>query len=317
MTIHAAFHAHKGFNMDQNEYKFPDEDVDVEKAASAEVEVEIVDDTPASDKGRKPLEKEVDVPEDEVAQYGEKVQKRIKELKHGYHDERRAKEAAQRERDEALAFAKARHEEALKLRETLDQGHKSYAEMAKSAAKTRLDVAKDAYKKAYESGDADALVAAQETLNNVQAEFRSAESWRPPAATRQDEEFNVNSQPTPQQPSKVDEKAAKWQARNAWFGADDEMTSFALGVHKKLVDSGLDPRSDEYYERIDSRVREVFSDYFGQEKPKKPRATSVVAPATRSTAPKRVTLTTSQVAIARRLGVTPEQYAKQLIALES
>ena len=308
MTIHAAF---RGFNMEKTmeEFKFPDELDTSPIDNEANIQVEIVDDTPEPDRNRKPIEKDVDVPDDELSQYGDKVQKRIKELRHGYHDERRAKEEAIRAKEEAIAHA-------ARLQQVISQGHKTYVDMAKTNADTELQKAKKVYKEAYEAGDSEALVIAHELLNDAQFKFRQVKAI-PEEPALQDSDNAVYSQSPPQQ-SKPDEKAARWQARNAWFGSDDEMTSFALGVHKKLVESGVDPRSETYYERIDSRVRDVFPDYFGVEKPRKQsRGQSVVAPATRSTAPRRVKLTTSQISVARRLGVTPEQYAKQLVALEA
>jgi len=104
----------------------------------------------------------------------------------------------------------------------------------------------------------------------------------------------------------VDTKARAWQDANPWFGSNKEMTGFALAVHDTLVGEGVDPSSDEYYERINGRVRQVFPDAFPTAKPKK----SVVAPASRSTAPKKIVLTQSQVNIAKRLGLTNEQYAR-------
>ena len=110
-----------------------------------------------------------------------------------------------------------------------------------------------------------------------------------------------------------DVKAEEWAARNPWFGADEEMTSLAYGLHAKLVNSGVDPQSDDYYAAIDKRVRDVFPDYFGKQKP---RTSSPVAPASRNTAGKKVTLTATQVALAKRLGVPLEQYAKHVAKLE-
>jgi hypothetical protein len=293
-----------------DEFKFPDE-LDTNPIDNdSDIQVEIVDDTPEQDRNRKPVSREtLEVTDEEIAQYGGKVQKRIKDLRHGYHDERRAKEEAIREKEEALAHAS-------RLQSIISQGHKTYVDMARTNAETEMEKAKQAVKQAYESGDTDALINAQERFNDVQFKYRQVKEM-PDEPALQAGDNGVYSQSPPQQ-AKPDEKAARWQARNAWFGSDDEMTSFALGVHKKLVESGIDPRSEAYYERIDARVREIFPDYFGVEKPRRQtRNLNVVAPATRSTAPRRVKLTNSQIGVARRLGVTPEQYAKQLVALEA
>ena len=298
-----------------------DEDASVSIKADAEtdIELEIVDDTPPQDRGRKPLERDVEDPsDDEIAEYSDKVQKRIKELSHARHDERRAKEAAVREREEAARVAQQLFDENRKLREMYNQSAQYMTESASSRAELELQAARQKVKEAQESYDTDQIIAAQEELAAARYRFEQAKSFRPSAL--QIPEEDVYSQVTPQQSSaRVDEKAARWQARNQWFGADDEMTSLALGVHKKLVENGLDPRSDAYYERIDARMREVFPDYFGETRKELPkRSASVVAAPTR-TAGKgvKVTLTKSQEALARKFGLTNEQYAKEVLKLNS
>jgi hypothetical protein len=298
-----------------------DEDASVSIKADAEtdIELEIVDDTPPQDRGRKPLERDVEDPsDDEIAEYSDKVQKRIKELSHARHDERRAKEAAVREREEAARVAQQLFDENRKLREMYNQSAQYMTESASSRAELELQAARQKVKEAQESYDTDQIIAAQEELAAARYRFEQAKSFRPSAL--QIPEEDVYSQVTPQQSSaKVDEKAARWQARNQWFGSDDEMTSLALGVHKKLVENGIDPRTDAYYERIDARMREVFPDYFGETRKELPkRSASVVAAPTR-TAGKgvKVTLTKSQEALARKFGLTNEQYAKEVLKLNS
>lgn len=300
--------------MDQVEFKTPDEDTSNE-VESDEIEVEVVDDTPPEDRGRKPSPPPEEVSDDELHQYSESVQKRIKHFTKGYHDERRAKEAALREREEAIRLAQAVLEENKKLKGNLGVSQNVLAEQSKKVATAELEEAKRKYKAAYESGDPDALVEAQEALTVAKMKAERAENFKPTPLQQEENEVKTH-QPAPQvQP---DRKASEWQKQNPWFGSDDEMTAFALGLHQKLVKSGVSPQSDEYYEKINSRMRQVFPDQFGDETVEqaapKPKA-SVVAPATRSTAPKKIVLTASEQAVAKRLGVPLEEYAKQVALL--
>ena len=298
----------------QEEFKFPDEKVEDKKEDSFDFEVEgdseieVVDDTPPEDRDRPPMkEPPSDVTEEELAQYSEGVKKRIQHFSKGYHEERRAKEAALREREEAIRLAQQLVEENKKLQSSQGQTQQVLLEQAKKVVENELSEAKRKYKEAYESGDSDALVAAQEELTAAKIKADRVSNFRP--APLQQEKPVV--QPTPQPETvtpKVDSKAAAWQEANPWFGTDDEMTALALTVHRKLVESGVSPTSDEYYDRINNRMRQVFPDAFPSEKTVK--KSPVVAPATRSTAPKKIVLTKSQVNIAKRLGLTNEQYAR-------
>ena len=312
-------------------FKFPDEE-DVKIEASEEkveistdddVEIEIVDDTPARDRGRKPLDREVEDPtDDEIENYTQGAQKRIKELTHARHDERRAKEAIQRERDELERLAQQILSENKRLKDYVQTGSEQYGAMAKTAADAELDQARRALKAAQEAFDTDAIVEAQEALFAAKIKSEQAKNFRPPAL--QTEETVV--QPRQQEPQQVrpDEKTLRWQAKNQWFGSDgfEEVTSYALGLHQKLVNSGVDPRSDEYFEQIDARVKSKFPEVFGDTEdrsttssaPRKPAA--VAAPATRSSGAKKIQLTPTQVALAKKFGLTPKQYAEQVAKLE-
>ena len=306
-----------------DEYKFPDEQEPVgeqesETVEESDIELEVVDDTPPEDRGRKPLDRDVeDVSDEEVAEYSEKVQKRMKELTHARHDERRAKEAALREREEAARIAQQLYEENKRLREHYNASAQLQTSVAQSKAEAELQLARQKLKEAQESYDTDQIINAQEELVAARYRLEQAKAFTP--RSLQIPQEDVYSQPTPQQsPAQVDPKAARWQAQNQWFGQDDEMTSLALAVHKKLVDSGYDPRTDEYYERINARMREVFPDYFGETKKEQPkRPATVVAAPTRTSGKKKITLTKSQEALARRLGLTNEQYAKEVLKLNS
>ena len=299
-------------------FKFPDEvkkealaEDKVEFEVEGEAEIEVVDDTPEEDRGRKPMkEAPADVTDDELAQYSEGVKKRIQHFSKGYHEERRAKELALREREEAVRFAQNLIEENKKLQGSLGQGQQALLEQAKKVVQNELDQAKQKFKAAYESGDSDALVEAQEAMAAAKYKSERVNNFKP--AVAQPQSNVVQPAPQPEQTVRVDSKAKAWQEANSWFGADDEMTAVALTVHRKLVESGVDTNSDAYYEKINSRVRQLFPDAFPSERKK----SSVVAPATRSTASKKIVLTQSQVNLAKRMGLTPEQYAREVAKLE-
>lgn len=306
-------------------FKFPDEQetsVVVSQQDGDDIEIEIVDDTPERDKGRRPLDREVADPTDaEIENYTKGAQDRIKELTHARHDERRAKEALQREKQELERIAQHMQNENAKLKKYVDTGTQQYGEMAKNAAEAELDKARREYKAAYEAGDSDALVGAQEALTDAKMKVSAAKNFRP--APLQTEEYEVQTtQPAPQQ-VQPDEKTLRWQAKNQWFGSNgfEEVTSFALGLHQNLVNNGVDPRSDEYYERIDARVKSKFPEVFGETEDRKSndspkRPTSVVAPAARSSGAKKIQLTVTQVALAKKYGLTPQQYAAEVAKLE-
>jgi hypothetical protein len=272
-------------------------------------EVEIVNDTPKADRNRKPSEPPNDVTDEELEEYSDKVRKRIQHFSKGYHDERRAKEEALRERQELERLAQQLVEENKKLKGNVNKNQTALLDQAKKNAAVETEAAKRAYKEAYESGDSDAVLNAQERLTNAKLKSDRLANFKLPAL--QETETPVQRPVEQTAPAvQVDQRAADWQKANKWFGADDEMTSLALGLHNKLVKQGVSPQSDEYYETINSRMRQVFPDNFEEAEPK--RKAQVVAPATRSTAPRKVTLTRTQVQIAKRLGLTPEQYARQV-----
>jgi hypothetical protein len=307
-------------------YKFPDEvenkndEIEVETEES-DIELEVIDDTPPEDRGRKPLDREVADPSDEeIAEYSDKVQKRMKELTHARHDERRAKEAALREREEAARLAQQLFEENKRLKDQYNAGSASYQEVVQSKAEMELQMARQKLKEAQESYDTDQIIAAQEELAAARYRLEYAKTFKPNALQTQNEE--VYNQPTPQaQPApqvSLSDEDIRWQTRNPWFGQDDEMTALAYAVHKKLVESGVKAGTSNYYERVDARMREVFPDYFGETRKQEPkRPATVVAAPTRTAGKKKVSLTKSQEAIARRLGLTNEQYAREVLKLTS
>ena len=313
------------------QYKFPDElddektsQVNVSVEDDGDVEVEVVDDTPIQDRGRKALDREVEDPtDDEIENYSDKVKGRIKELTHARHDERRAKEATMREKQELERLAQQLINENKQLKQYVSTGSEQYGTMAKTAAEAELEKARRQYKDAQEAFDTDAIIAAQEALTDAKWKLEQAKSFRPPPL--QTEEYDVQTRQSAPEQAQPDEKTLRWQAKNQWFGANgfEEVTSYALGLHQKLVNNGVDPRTDEYFEQINARVKSKFPEVFGgtEDKPRSGdsprRPAAVAAPATRSSGAKKVQLTQTQVALAKKFGLTPQQYAAQVAKLES
>jgi hypothetical protein len=315
------------------EYKFPDEQDKDLPEDTLDIELEIEDDTPEKDKGKEPIPKEMvdkfDAADDEE-ELDEKAQAlRLKQYKKVYHDERRAKEAAFREQQEAINLAKKVMEENKRLREQYSAGEKTYIETVQSQADLQVQVAQRAYKEALESGDPDRIVAAQTELNDAGYKVQKAKDFKP--STLQDSENDVQIQQVEQQRPKIDQKTQSWLDQNPWYGTKKAMSSYAVGIHEELLDEYGQTvvGTDQYFRRIDRTMREKFPEYFDtledkaepneevQKPAPKAKPNTVVAPATRSTASKQVRLKTSQQAIAKKLGLTPEQYARELMKLEA
>lgn len=311
--------------MNQEAYKFPDE-IPTEDSVD-EFKVEIVDDTPPEDRNRAPLPQNIveELEKDEMTEYSEKVQQRLKQMKKVWHDERREKERVSREREEALNFAQQTYEENKRLKERLGAGEKIFINEVTKSATTEVNAAKDALQRAYESGDPKAIAEAQEQLIDAKGKLREYQNFKP--TPLQDNDYVVQAQQRTQQAPRVerDDKAETWRERNKWFGPDSEMTALALGTHERLVRAGYDSRSDEYYREIDKTMRKRFPEKFeeeqtqttAQEPPVNRKPPTVVAPATRSTAPRQVRLSSSEAATARALGITPEAYAREKMKLEN
>jgi len=307
---------------EQEEFKFPDE---IEKKApveaESELEIEIEDDTPEEDRGRTPMPKELvqELEQDELDSYDDNVKTRLKQMRKVWHDERREKEAALREQREALTFAQKLLEENKRIKEILSTGEKEYVATAQNAASLELEAAKRAYREAYDAGDADKLVDAQQALQEANIKLMQAKNFRLPSL--QETEVPVKQQPEHSRPDtdtpKPDQKALQWQERNTWFGSHKGMTAYALGLHEELRDNGVELGSDEYYRALDKTMRKRFPEAFEVDEPVKPKASTVVAPAVRSTTSNKVKLRASQVQIAKKFGLTPEQYARELLKLES
>jgi hypothetical protein len=312
--------------IENDTYEFPDEKE--AKASEEKFEVEIEDDTPAADRGRKSAS--INEPEDEeLTQYSKDVQERVGKLKRGYHDERRAKEKAERERLAAEEFAAQVYEENKRLKGQLKSGSEVFIEQNKSTAQMSLDAAKKRYKEAYESGDSDGVAEAQMEITKATLRIDRAEQMRP---IDEPETFR----PVPQQPAQtMSPRTQRWvEANSSWFGADEEMTMAAMGLDRKLKKEYGDDYAgtEEYFKTIDKTMRKRFPENFDSQRhedddtsntssesdedtPRRAKPASVVAPATRSTPPNRMKLTASQATIARRLNVPIEEYAKAVANL--
>jgi hypothetical protein len=327
----------------EDEFEFPDEKEAKAKAKEAEQDelaVEIEDDTPPEDRGRRPMKEAVEDPtDDELASYDEKVQQRIKKFTRGYHDERRAKEEALREREAAETFAKQMLEENKRLQQQLASGSKEYIEVSKTVAEGELAAAKAKFKEAYEAGDPDAIAEAQAEIAEATLKVNQAKKLKPIEV--EEKEYKPTARQEPESPA-IPRRTQQWLKENSdWWGKDEEMTAAAMGLDKKLQrEYGSDYiGSDEYFRTIDRTMRKRFPEFFEEtrsqeeedDQPRKKRSepadedepprratkpAAVVAPATRSTPPNRIRLKASEAAIARRLGVPLEEYARQVAQLK-
>jgi hypothetical protein len=322
--------------VDREEYKFPDE-AKAEKAEANQedsdaIEIQIEDDTPPEDRGRVPMPKDIveELDGDDLEEYSEKVKKRLSQMKKVYHDERREKERALREREEALRFAQSREQELKQLREKASKNEKVFIKEAVRYAENDLTLAKERLKQAYEVGDSSLIMDAQDKLTDAKLRIQNYQNYRPSLQESEERVEQPSQVPAPQAAPEpqADPKAVAWRDKNTWFGVDEEMTALALGLHEKLVRSGVDPRSDEYYRRVDETMKKRFPESFDYDeeeqiqtkqaqKPARTKPANVVAPVTRNTAPRQVRLTPTQVAIAKRLGLSNEQYARELMKLEA
>jgi hypothetical protein len=313
--------------IDKPEYKFPDE-IDNESENSLEIEIE--DDTPVEDRGRQPMPREIvqELEADELEEYSDKAKERLKQYKKVWNDERREKDAARREQQEAINAANRILEENRRLKATLKTGEEEYLSTMRYAADRDLEMAKDRYKQALETYDNDKVIEAQQELTEATLRADKAKNFRP---TLQDAENEVQLPQTQARPQNAapDGKYANWVSRNeAWFQKDPEMTQAAFGLHEKLAQQYGTQYigTDDYYKRIDTTIRKRFPEAFqdapdddddsAESKPQR-KASTVVASARRSTAPRQIKLTATQAALAKKFKLTPEQYAREVLKLEN
>jgi hypothetical protein len=317
--------------MANDDFKFPDEmenEVpEVEASAEDKIEIEIVDDRPEEDqKNAQPLPEEIvkDIENDDLEQYSKEAKQRLLQMKKLINDERREKEQAVREQQEAIRVAQSLVEETKKLRGRLTEGEKVYVSNAKEGAERQLELARIAYKEAYDSGDSDKVVDAQEKLTEAKFKIHQVESYRPQydESSLQTAENEVKIPEQSQQPQRLDSKTQSWLDKNSWYGVDDDMSFLAMGIHRRLERDGVTTGSDQYWNAIDTEIKKRFPEKFAgdnnsetKDSVKKP--STVVAPATRSTSPKKIRLTQTQLALAKKFKLSPEQYALELTKLES
>jgi uncharacterized protein (UPF0335 family) len=302
-----------------SDYKFPDEQ-DETKDLDDEIIVEVEDKTPAEDRNKTPLPEKIkeDLYNDELEDYSTKVKKKLLQMKKLAHDERREKEAAVREQNEAVEFAKRLMDENKRLKSNLNSSEKNVLLSVTRTVEMELDSAKKAYREAYDSGDTDKVMEAQERLTEATLKVDKVRNFRPPDV---ETEENVVQPPQPRtQEASKDPSAVAWQQENPWFGEDEEMTSLALGLHEKMRREGVRISSQEYYNRLNTTIRKRFPERFenAEEQDDRPsRKSSVVAPATRTTSAKRVRLTPGELNLAKKFNLTPEQFAAEKIKLEA
>lgn len=303
-------------SIEKTEFEFPDEEGTKNARTEPETEIEIVDDTPEKDRHRTPLgEAPKPVTEEELSKYSDqKLKDRLAHMNKGYHEERRAKEVAFREREEAVRVAQTVVEENKRLQGSLASNQTALIDQAKLVVASEIEDAKRAYKDAYEAGDSDALTKAQEKLTTASIRADKVQNFKP--APLQTTEYPVQTQQRAPQAPEVDAKTRDWLDKNSWFGTNRKMAAYALILHEELKDTGVPVASDEYYEAIDTDMRKRFPESFADEpadaKTSQRTKSNVVAPASRSTAPRKIVLTQTQVNIAKRLGVPLELYARKV-----
>lgn len=309
--------------IEKTEFEFPDE-IEAKNpreggkvvAPEADADIEVVDDTPEQDRHRTPLkEAPAPVTDEELNKYSDqKLKDRLAHINKGYHEERRAKESALREKEEALRMAQAIVEENKRLQGSLATNQSALLESAKRVVESEIDNAQREYREAYESGDSEKLVQAQAKLTAASIRADKVANFRPPPV-QEPKTVVQPPQPAPQ-PERLHPDTEEWVARNPWWGKNRLMTTYAVAVHEDIIDSGVELGSKEYFAAIDNDLRQRFPEAFAEEpadaKPSQRAKSNVVAPASRSTAPKKIVLTQTQVNIAKRLGVPLELYARKV-----
>jgi hypothetical protein len=312
------------------EFQFPDEieEKKVAEPADSGFEIEVIDDRPEEDqKNATPLPKEIveDIDNDDLEEYSKEAKQRLLQMKKLINDERREKEQALREQQEAIRVAQVIINENQRLKGDLTSGEKVLVGNAKQAAEQELQMAKKAYKEAYDSGDSDLLVDAQDKLTDAKLRVRQIEQYKPQydEESFKNQENAVQSQLQQSQPARLDSKTQAWLDKNSWYGTDDDMSFLAMGIHRRLERDGVPIGSDHYWQSIDTEMHKRFPEKFAGESPSetkdsvRQKSSTVVAPATRSTSPKKIRLTQTQLALAKKFKLSPEQYAMELTKLES
>jgi hypothetical protein len=295
--------------------------VDILSADEPDIEVSVVDDTPEDDRNRPPRGDVEENLEEDIPGMSERVKSRMDTLRYEFHNERREKESAQRENTEAVRYAQNVQTENKTLKDELSNNRRLLYDQVSAKNDVELDAAKARFKEAYETGDADAVADAQSEVSRLHAERSHYNVAASDVYNEQpvSQELPVQGQ---QHVAPPDPKAVAWLHKNPWFQKPgyEQLTGFAIGVHEQLVRQGYDPRvHDEYYQTVDRELRDKFPDSFEKAAssgsgPPTSRKTPVVAPAGRGgRKPSKVELSSSQVRLASKLGITPEQYAAQVV----
>jgi len=288
------------------------EDVKVEEAEEEGQEIEVVEKEQETDEvAVEAKDKSKSEDGDDLSEYSDSVKKRISKLTNRFREEERQRQAA-------VEYAEAVKKQNEELKTRIDKLDTTYVGEFDTRVQSQSIAAKEAYKKALEDGNADAMYEAQQNISRIAMEESRLAQLKADRETKaQQVEQPQAQQPQAQQPqAKPDPKAEDWAKKNTWFGQDNTMTYAAFGLHKQLIEEeGFDATSDEYYNELDNRIRSEFPHKFA-ETPKKsnaPRVASAGTTASRSSSPKgrrTVKLTASQIAIAKRLNVPLEEYAK-------
>jgi hypothetical protein len=284
-----------------------------QEALKEEIEVELpgpVDEQEPEQQAEAPEENAEAAKDEELENYSESVQRRISKLTNRFREE-------ERQRHAALEFAEAVKKQNDELKQRLERLDQSYVGEFGSRLESQAVAAKEEYRKAYDEGDADKMFEAQEKISRLALEKSRYEEAKSRTEREVPAEAPVQqSAPVAQPPAQPDPKAESWAQQNDWFGQDQTMTYAAFGIHRQLVEEeGFDPTSDEYYTEIDNRIRTEFPHKFAKEQARDPgpRVASAESTASKSSSPKgrrTVKLTPSQIAIAKRLNVPLEEYAK-------
>ena len=297
------------------EEKFFGKTTQMSNASDDELEVQVVE------------TEEVETPKEnieEIDSVSGRVQKRIDKLKYEFHEERRAKEDAQRMRDEAVNAAQTLNSQLQQARQMVSRGQQAVVSNVAAKAEAELEHAKRVWSDATDEGDKEAIINAQEKMLEAKLQLSQADAAIKRQPRRQPPKRP--KAPSPQQiaqtqPPPLDPLAEEWLGKNEWFNTDKKLTGFAMGVHEDLLTEGINPQTREYYDKVDAEMKRAFPNNFsdseldqGQTASTRNAAT-MVAPATRNNGgkPRKVQLTPTQVSLAKKLGLSAEQYAKQIV----
>ena len=318
------------------EDQFFGKQTEIDNKIPDDLEVTIIDDTPQED--RRPAkaddaspEVDDDVVDKEIADYSKRAADRISKIKYEYHEERRAKEAAARESKEAVARLQTMMSENQRLQAMVEQGGEVLNKQAHNNALWAKQNAQAEFKKAYEEGDADAMTKAQEMIARATLAEQQSNNMAQSVQAEVTKNMPVQ-QPAPQQ-QELDPDMKAWSSKNPWFMSTvpehQEMSSYALTIDQRLRNQGINPEEDsqKYYAEVDKNMRNEYPNFFGVQVDQtaevvseagttKRQPSTVVASATRDSGnkkPSQVRLTQTQVKLARQLGISPEQYANQLL----